>query len=64
MSFCKTKLAIPRDFPGSPAIKTLSFQWEDPGSIPGWGSKIHMLLRVANKKKKKGGGKNSGEFPG
>ena len=38
------------DFPGSPVVKTLHFNWGGGGSNPGWGTKIHMLHDAAEKR--------------
>ena len=40
------------DFPGSPVVKTLGFQSGGRGSIPGPGTKTHVLLGQKWKKGK------------
>ena len=41
------------DLPGSPVVKTPSFQCKGAGSIPGWGTKIPHATQHGQKKKKK-----------
>ena len=55
----------PRDFPGGPAVKILSFHSGGMGSIPSQGTKIpHATQRGPKKEKKKGLKTQSWDFPG
>ena len=38
-----------KEFPGSPAVRTRHFHCQDPGQIPGWGTKIpqaHNMTKI------------------
>lgn len=35
------------EFPGGPLVQTTTFTAKGPGLLPGWGAKIHKLLRTA-----------------
>ena len=49
----RSKKETPRNFPGGPVVKTLSFQYRDMGSIPGLEIKILHATHSSKKKKKK-----------
>ena len=41
-----------REFPGGPVVRTQPFHCRDPGSIPGWGTKILQATCQRKKKRK------------
>ena len=45
------KEPLPRDFPGSPVVKTSPSNAGDVGSIPGWGAKIPHALQPEEQNK-------------
>ena len=40
---------VSQEFPRSPAVQTLNFHCQGPGSIPGWGTKIPQVIRCGQK---------------
>lgn len=39
-------------FPDGPVVRTLGFYYQNPRSIPGWGTEIPQAMRSGRKKKK------------
>ena len=44
---------LEREFPGGPVVRTWRFYCGDPGSIPGWGTKMPQAAWCSLKKKRK-----------
>ena len=41
----------PGEFPGGPVVRTPDLTAEDPGSVPGWGTKIPQAEQQGQKQK-------------